>query len=216
MYKNFGKKFEMINTREKLNDCLKIERKLYQEIGYKGKLHAWISACEIGKIYAYIEALRKDEYYTNKNSKNFIDSLKKAYFHRRHNRLGVQLGMSIPINTFGKGLVVYHSQGIIVHKDSRNGEFCKLHGLNCIGNNGADGGVPKLRDYVDIGVGAVIIGDVIIASHTKVAANSVVCKSFTNDNQVLAGVPARVIKIEKIQGDGNDESTTCKCSHANV
>ena len=59
------------------------------------------------------------------------------------------------------------------------------------------GGTPQLGDYVDIGVGAIIIGDISLASHTKIAANSVVCKSFATYYQVLAGVPAQVIKIEK-------------------
>lgn len=188
----------MIDTKEKLDEYLKIEKELYREIGYKGKLHAWISCCEVGKIYAYIESLRKDEYYTNKTEKNLSDKLKAVYYRHKHNRLGVLLGISIPINTFGKGLLIYHSHGIIVHRDCRNGEFCKLHGLNCIGNNGADGGVPQLGNYVDVGVGAVIIGNIVIASHTKVAANSVICKSFSNDYQVLAGVPAKVIKINRI------------------
>ena len=187
----------MIDTKEKLKECLAIEKKLYQEIGYKGKLHAFISSCEVGKIYAYIESMRKDEYYTNKSSKTPIDKLKKAYYHRIHNKLGITLGMSIPINTFGKGLLIYHAQGIIVNKECRNGEFCKLHGLNCIGNNGIDGAIPQLQNHVDVGVGAVIIGNIVLASHTKVAANCVVCKSFTQEYQALAGVPAKIIKIER-------------------
>lgn len=187
----------MIDSKEKLNKCLEIEKNLYQEIGYKGKLHALLSGCEIGKIYTYIETLRRDEYYTNKNSRSFIDKLKKAYYHRKHNKMGVLLGMSIPVNTFGEGLLVYHSQGIIVHKNSRIGKYCKLHGLNCIGNSGSEGGLPKLGDHVDIGVGAAIIGDITLASHTKVAANSVVCKSFRKEYQVLAGVPAKIIKFWK-------------------
>lgn len=50
------------------------------------------------------------------------------------------------------------------------------------GSNIADsGGTPQLGDYVDIGVSAIIIGDISLASHTKVAANSVGCKSFATD-----------------------------------
>lgn len=160
----------MIDSISKLNECLSIEKQLYQEIGYKGRLHAYISKCEVGALYEYMRVLRKDEYYTNKMSCNVIDKVKSRYYRRKHNIMGIKLGISIPVNTFGKGLLIYHSQGIIVHKDSRCGEFCKLHGMNCIGNNGTGDGcnnVPQIGDCVDIGVGAIIIGNVHLAGHTK-------------------------------------------------
>ena len=130
----------MIDTKQKLIECLEIEKKLYREIGYKGKAHAFFTQCEVGKIYEYIKCLRHDEFYSNIKKASAWIKIKKAYYRRKHNILGIKLGISIPINTFGKGLLIYHSQGIIVHRDSRNGDFCKLHGFNCIGNNGVGGG----------------------------------------------------------------------------
>ena len=182
----------MIDTREKLNEYLSVEDRLYRTIGYKGKLHGFITQCEIGKLYCFIEALRKDEFYSNTVTGVF-GKIKSLYYRRLHNKLGVQLGISIPINTFGKGLLIYHSQGIIVHKDARCGEYFKLHGLNCIGNTGKETGdwnAPIIGDNVDIGVGASIIGAVKIASKTKVAAHALVCKSCMEEESVLIGVPA--------------------------
>ena len=104
------------------------------------------------------------------------------------------LGMSIPVNTFGKGLMIYHCQGIVVHKDARCGDNCKLHGMNCIGNNGRGSGkdnCPVIGNGLDLGVGAKIIGNVRIADNVAVGANAVVCHSEERAGSVLIGIPAK-------------------------
>ena len=183
----------MIDTKQKLIECLEIEKKLYRDIGYKGKIHALLTQCEVGKIFKYMYFLRKDEYYSNKE-KNLVDSIISVYYRRMHNHLGLKLGINIPINTFGKGLLIYHSQGIIVHRNTRCGENCRLHGLNCIGNNGSEteksNGCPQIGDELDLGVGAKIIGDIKLGNGIKVGCNAVVCKSCTKDEVVLIGIPA--------------------------
>ena len=118
----------MIDSKVKLYECLSIEKQLYASIGYKGKIHSFVTQCEVGKIYHYIVALRKDEYFSNTRRKNLLNRLFAIYYRRQHNSIGNYLGIKIPINTFGKGLLIYHSQGIIVHKDVRCGDYCKLHG----------------------------------------------------------------------------------------
>lgn len=189
----------MIDSKKELKECLEIEEQLYREIGYKGKLHSLITCCEVGKLFQFITALRMDEYYSNCFDKSIVNRVKSIYFRRKHNKLGIKLGISIPINTFGKGLLIYHSQSIIVHRNSRCGEFCKLHGMNCIGNSGgrktSSQKPPQVGNYLDLGVGGSIIGDIEIADYTTVAANAVVCKSVFENNQVLAGVPAKTIKV---------------------
>lgn len=181
----------MIDTKKSLKEVLRYEREIYRTLGYKGKIHSFISLCEVGYLYKYIESLRYDEYYTN--CKTTINSILGLYWRRKHNKLGIKLGISIPINTFGPGLKIYHSQGIIVHRDARIGRNCSLHGLNCIGNNGKEivgRNTPTIGENCDIGVGASIIGNVVLGNNIKVAAGSVVCKSYEKDNIVLIGIPA--------------------------
>lgn len=185
----------MIDTKVKLKGYLSFEKKLYQAIGYKGKLHSFLTKCEVGMLYSYIYVLRHDEFFSNTKG-GLFHKIGRLYYRRKHNLLGIRLGISIPINTFEKGLLIYHSQGIIVHKDARCGSNCKLHGMNCIGNNGKGGGennCPVIGDNLDLGVGAIVIGNVHLGDNTIVAANAVVCKSFDEDNQILAGVPAKII-----------------------
>lgn len=185
----------MIDARDKLLECLELEKSLYRSIGYKGKLHAFLTQCEVGKIYNYIKYLRFDEYYVNKKTKNFLDIIVGAYCRMKHNKIGVQLGVSIPTNTFGKGLLIYHSQGIIVNKETRCGDNCKLHGLNCIGNNGSKvkGGCPQIGDNLDLGVGAKIIGDISLGNNITVGCNAVVCKSCVKNGVTLIGIPAKAL-----------------------
>ncbi len=66
--------------------------------------------------------------------------------------------------------------------------------MNCIGNNGYSDKVPMMGMNVELGVGAVVIGDITISDGTVVAANAVVNRSVDKRNCVMAGVPAKVIK----------------------
>lgn len=98
---------------------------------------------------------------------------------------------------FGKGLQIYHHGSIIVNGKARVGENCQLHGNNCIGNNGKTWGAPVIGNNVDIGFGAVIIGEIELADDIKVAAGAVVVKSCTVSGTTLAGVPAKPVKKTK-------------------
>lgn len=71
------------------------------------------------------------------------------------------------------------------------GQGCCLHGNNCIGNDGKSGGAPVIGKNVDIGFGAVIIGDIQIADNCKIGAGAVVVHSCLEEGSTLVGVPAR-------------------------
>ena len=59
---------------------------------------------------------------------------------------------------------------------------------------GGENKAPIIGKNVDIGFGAVIIGDVKIADNCVIGANAVVTKSFLEQGTVICGVPAREIK----------------------
>ena len=96
-------------------------------------------------------------------------------------------------NQFRKVLNVQHVGSIIINPKVRAGEGCSLHGANCIGNNGLTDSVPRLGNRVDVGYGAVIIGDVEIADDVKIGANAVVNKSILETGCTVVGVPAKVV-----------------------
>lgn len=186
----------MIKNRKELLECLQVEEKLCRDIGYKGRIHALLTSCEIGKINQYLKVLRLDEYFSNKSLENRLYLPCALYYRRKHNNLGLKLGLRIPINTINKGLIIYHIGNIIVHQDARIGEYCQLHGNNCIGNNGKSGDeeskAPVIGKYANIGIGANVIGNVELADNITVAAGAIVCKNCLCNNAVLIGVPAKV------------------------
>lgn len=141
--------------------------------------------------------LRKEEYWDKKGNR-----ILSTIYRRKKNKLGEKLGITMPKNTFGPGLRIWHYGNIVINAYARVGKNCNLHGDNCIGNKGlAGGGSPVIGDNCDIGVGAKIIGDITIADNVTIGAGAIVNKSCTQSNVVLAGVPAKIIKVMKEESD---------------
>ena len=145
-------------------------------------------------INKYLLFLRKQEYYLNTANGNKFKSLLGLIYERKKHKLGIKLGFNIPPNSFDKGLTIYHTGSLAINTTARIGENCKLHGNNCIGNNGIEDKCPTIGNNVDIGFGAVVIGDITIADNIKIGANAVVNKSFAEPGITIAGVPARRVK----------------------
>lgn len=149
------------------------------------------------KIY-----LRKEEYHLNNKGK--FHTILYLINLRRKNKLGNKLGVLIPPNTFGKGLMIMHHGEIIVNPNTSVGDYCILHGGNCIGNNGKQEYAPKIGDNADIGIGAKIIGGVKVGNNVVVGANSVVNKSFPKGHCIIAGVPAKEIRRYQTHPDNEE------------
>lgn len=144
-------------------------------------------------ITNYLVYLRKQEYYINTAKKNKIKKFLALFYERKKHNLGNKLGFYIGPNCFEKGLSIYHHGTVIVNPNARIGDNCKLHGNNCIGNNGITEKCPTIGNNVDIGFGAVLIGNIIIADNIKIGANAVVNKSFTEPGITIAGIPAKKV-----------------------
>lgn len=182
----------MITTKEQLKRALEIEKIFY--LNKSAKLKNIIMSENAYKIFCYVKALRKFEYYYN-NFSNIFNKVMCAFYRRKKNILGRQLGIEMHQNCFDEGLKIWHAGNIVVNPRARIGKNCVLHGDNCIGNNGKDVECPRIGDNVRIGVGAKIIGNIEIANNVTIAAGAVVISSCTQENAVLAGVPAKCVKI---------------------
>ena len=101
-------------------------------------------------------------------------------YSRRKNKLGNTLGFYINPYTLGAGTVIYHHGSIIINSDAILGCGCKLHGNNCIGNDGKS-------------FGASIIGNITIADDVQIGAGAVVVKSCLRKGARLVGIPAKEI-----------------------
>lgn len=98
-----------------------------------------------------------------------------------------------PSATIGEGtFITYHGLGVVMHKDTVIGRNC------CIRQNvtiaGGRGGVPVIGSNVEIGAGAVLIGNIHIGDYVRIGANAVVIENIP-DNCTAVGVPAKPVKF---------------------
>ena len=145
--------------------------------------------------WKYIKHFRKALYYEKllhrSKAKYIIPFLIES---RLRNLLGNKLGFEIVSCSIGPGLTIYHNGPVVINNNSKIGSNCRLHGDNCIGNDGINDACPVIGDNVEIGVGAKIIGGVKIGNNIKIGAGAVVVSDFLQDGSIIGGVPARKIK----------------------
>ena len=192
---------------------MKVEK--FEKIRSKADLKAFIDAdmrvrdlkrlpflYQVRKPLVYFTImLRKAEYY--ENTKNgFLTSLMANYMKLRVKRLGMHMGLSVPLNTFGSGLFLVHWGSIVVSANANIGNNCRIHSDVNIGAH--KGGAPRIGNNVYIGPGAKIFGNINIGDNAVIGANAVVNKSFPGGVTIL-GVPAKVIhnKVYELRIDDN-------------
>lgn len=97
----------------------------------------------------------------------------------------------------GKGIFFgYGGMGVVVHSDCSIGDDCIIcQQVTIGGGNSRYPGVPTIGNHVYMAKGSVIIGGITIGDHVTIGANAVVNKHVP-DYAVVAGVPARILRIE--------------------
>lgn len=183
----------MILSKEDLLNYLEADRIALgrNKIGFVNKLIRLISP---DYIWDFQRLLRKLEYYKNIKNNGFINKLIYLYLRLKYKKLSVKLGFTIPENVFGPGLAIVHYGTIVVNQNAKIGANCRIHVGTNIGASGGTNKAPQIGDNVYIAPGVKIIGDIKIPSNTAIGANSVVTKSFDEENMMIAGIPAKIIK----------------------
>lgn len=189
----------IISTSKELHETLAYEYALYfgsRRDYLKSKLLSERSY----KIWRYQKTLRKLEYSKEQLRRStfalrIIYAIMFAWYCYLVNKRGSRLSIDTWCGVFNRGLVIYHTAGgIVVNSDARIGLNCRLHGNNCIGNNGVPGsGSPVIGDNCELGYGACVIGNITLANNIKIAAGAVVVKSCVEEGVTLAGIPAKII-----------------------
>jgi len=144
-------------------------------------------------IFRFQKLLRKTEFYNN-CKKSFFGRVRWLLLLYRFRRLSLKLGFTIPLNVFGPGLAIVHYGTIIVSNKSRIGKNCRINAGTNIGASGGSDLAPQMGDNIYIAPGAKIYGDIVIANNVAIAANSVVNKSFLEENILIGGIPAKKLK----------------------
>lgn len=190
----------MIQTRQDLKEYLAADNAWYLPKSRKWRLIDAFTAAPYHELKKYLHYLRVYEYHLNKSGGSRLHTCLSYFYARKKNRLGNRLGIEIGPNCFGKGLSIWHSGSIVVNPSVRAGENCVLRGANCIGNNGKTDRNPVLGDNVELGYGAIIIGEIAVASNTRIGANAVVTRSIEMEGGTYVGIPARKVQ----HSEGND------------
>lgn len=91
--------------------------------------------------------------------------------------------------------------GIIISNDCRFGKDCTIYHQVTIASWG--GGGPKIGDYVLIGAGAKIIGNITIGNHVKIGAGCIVTKDIPDNATVVMPHPRVIIQKGYLNEDIN-------------
>lgn len=183
----------MIKTRKDLKKYLAADLAAMKQ----SAKHLWLKQILWpNEVLKFERLLRYTEYYTNNREgiKGKLLFPTYLYYKWRLRKQSIKLNFSIPCNVFGPGLAIAHYGTIVVNGATRVGAFCRLHAGVNIGTSGGGKNAPQLGDNVYIGPGAILFGDITIANNVTIGANATVNKSFEQENVVLAGTPAKVVK----------------------
>ncbi len=143
--------------------------------------------------WRFQKKLRKVEYYQN-CKKGFINKIIYFILLYQFKKYSIKLGFSIPPNAFGPGLAIPHYGTIVINSKAKIGKNCRIHVCVNIGAAGGHPEAPQIGDNVYIGPGTKIYGNIKIGNNIAIGANSTVNKSFEENNVMIAGSPAKIIK----------------------
>lgn len=142
---------------------------------------------EASLIWRYIPLLRYEEYHTNVKNK-----IRKLVYRYCRIKLGRKIGFNIPPNVIDVGFHVWHIGPLLINAKSIGKNFTPQYGCAIVAG-GHDSEAPTIGDNVALGAYSTLVGGIFIASGIAVGANSLVNKTFDEQNICIAGVPAKKI-----------------------
>lgn len=178
----------MITSKSELKEYLSEDKKA---LGYTKKRPSLLPG--IDEIWKFQILYRKYEYIRNIKRKKALYFPYMCYLKMKFQNKSIKLGFSIPINVFDKGLSIAHYGTIVVNGNAKIGKYCRIQENVTIGSTNGSENAPKIGDYVFIGSGAKLIGEIMVGDYIAVGAGSVVTKSFQECGITIAGVPAKKI-----------------------
>ena len=123
-----------------------------------------------------------------------VSVLYRRMYRRMIRQYGIELEYSGEI---GRRVVIDHQSGIVISGLCRIGDGCRIrHGVTMGVRRIGEFGCPTIGRNVDIGVGAVILGDIHIGDDAAIGACALVI-SDVPAGAIAVGVPARIIRRQE-------------------
>ena len=181
----------MISSRKELREFMRADRLALRQ---EHPLLARLTYGEHAMIRTYMGVLRHAEYWSHQ--KGLLAKVAYSYYLLRYRRLCLKSGMYVALDSVGKGFCIEHPGFLRVDSFCRVGDRCTILPMVLMGKK-----KPDLQDFqivvgddCYIGTGATILGPVRIGHNVTIAAGAVVLHDVP-DNAVVAGVPAKIVKI---------------------
>ena len=119
--------------------------------------------------------------------------MRRRWLVLQHRFWSIICGCEIHLGTsVSGGLILPHPVGVVIHPRTQIGPNCIIFQNVTLGTNRGTA-VPRIGGHVDIGPGAVVIGDVTIGDHAVIGANAVVLQDVPA-GAMVGGVPARILR----------------------
>ncbi len=125
-------------------------------------------------------------------------------------RFGVEIH---PAAQIGRRFLIDHGMGIVVGETTIIGDDCMIYQGVTLGGTGKETGKrhPTLGNNVVVGVGARVLGNIMLGDNVKVGGGAVVVHDVPHDCTVV-GVPGHVVRIDgkrlsEVEGDLDPELT---------
>jgi serine O-acetyltransferase len=107
-----------------------------------------------------------------------------------------------PGATIGRRFFIDHGAGVVIGETAEIGDDVLLYQGVTLGGTGHEKGKrhPTLGNCVVVGTGAKVLGNILIGSHVKIGAGSVVVRPAP-DYSTVVGVPGHVVRTRTESGD---------------
>ncbi|MEB3215235.1 MAG: serine O-acetyltransferase [Nostocales cyanobacterium 94392] len=107
-----------------------------------------------------------------------------------------------PGATIGKGVFIDHGMGVVIGETAIVGDYALIYQGVTLGGTGKETGKrhPTLGEYVVVGAGAKVLGNLQIGDNVRIGAGSVVLRDVPADCTVV-GVPGRIVYRSGVKVD---------------
>jgi serine O-acetyltransferase len=102
-----------------------------------------------------------------------------------------------PGATIGPQFFIDHGMGVVIGETAEIGKGVTLYHGVTLGGTSLNKGKrhPTLEDFVVVGAGAKVLGNIRIGANSRIGANAVVLKSAPA-NSVVVGIPGQVVRSQ--------------------
>lgn len=188
----------MISSRKQMKEYLRIEA---EKLNVKHFWLQYITGSEFAMIYSYMWILRHFEYYISKRKANkYIYTIPYMFFYVLHRRWRIKTQLHLGPGDAEKGFHIVHLGFFRSYGISHFGENCTVLPMTLFGKRTpdvADRNQILVGDNCYFGTGVTVLAPCKIGNNVTVAAGAVVTLKEIPDNAVVAGVPAKIVKIKE-------------------